>query len=97
MSTQVPERIAGRDLPKDFWVRIAANLRVVPSPYRKVAGVLAVRLSEPFEVDTPEGRMSADAGDYLVTDDPPTHAWPVRREVFERTYRYATPDEEPLL
>ncbi len=88
-------RIAGRDLPRDFWVRVAANLRGVPSPYIKTASVLALRIAEPFEVDTPEGRMSADAGDYLVTDDPPTHAWPVKREVFERTHRYATEDEVP--
>lgn len=89
------ERIAGRDLPRDFWVRIAANLSVVPSPAVKTATVLAVRIPVPFEVDTPEGRMSADADDYLVTDDPPTHAWPVKREVFERTHRWATEQEVP--
>lgn len=89
------ERIAGRDLPRDFWVRIAANVGKVPSPYVKMATVTALRLPFAFEVDTPEGRMSAEAGDYLVTDDPPTHAWPVKREVFERTHRYATEDEVP--
>ena len=76
-------------------MRVAANLHGVPSPYVKTASVLALRIPVPFEVDTPEGRMSADAGDYLVTDDPPTHAWPVKREVFERTHRYATEDEVP--
>lgn len=84
-----PQRIAGRDLPADFWTRVAANRHVVPSGYRKTATVLAARMREPFEVDTPEGRMSADADDYLVTDDPPTHAWPVKRAVFERTHEYA--------
>ena len=34
----------------------------------------------------PEGTMQPQTGDYLVSDDPPTHLWPVRREVFERTY-----------
>lgn len=54
--------------------------------YRKAAAVLAERATEAGVISTPEGDMHFAAGDYLVTDSPPTHAWPVKREVFERTY-----------
>jgi hypothetical protein len=60
------------------------------SPYagrwRKVATVLAVQADEGGYVSTPEGNMTYEAGDYIVTDDPPTHAWPVRGSVFEATH-----------
>ncbi|HEX5466698.1 MAG TPA: hypothetical protein VFW92_08515, partial [Candidatus Limnocylindrales bacterium] len=55
--------------------------------YRKVGYVLAEQATEPGIIATPEGDMRFEAGDYLVTDAPPTHMWPVKREVFERTYR----------
>jgi hypothetical protein len=57
-----------------------------PAEYRKTATVLATVAPQAGVVATPEGEMSFDAGDYLVTDNPPTHAWPVKRDVFERTY-----------
>jgi hypothetical protein len=57
--------------------------------YRKVAPVRAIELHEDVTVDTPEGTMEAHAGDFLVSDDPPTHLWPVKREVFLRTYEVA--------
>lgn len=76
----------GRDLTDDFWTSRASDVRVVPARYRKTATVLAARIESPFVVDTPEGRMTGEPGDFLVTDDPPTHAWPVRSEVFERTH-----------
>ena len=55
-------------------------------PYRKTATVLAVDTVMGGVVRTPEGDMAFEAGDYLVSDDPPTHLWPVKRAVFERTY-----------
>jgi hypothetical protein len=61
---------------------------VSPRRYTKIASVLAAQAVHDGEVDTPEGTMWYKEGDYIVTDDPPTHAWPVKREVFERTYRY---------
>lgn len=73
--------IAGRDLPEDFWTD-----DFPPSEYRKTATVLARPIDYPAIVRTPEGDMEMEAGDYLVTDNPPTHAWPVRRDVFEATY-----------
>jgi len=54
--------------------------------YRKTAFVWAEVATTAGKLDTPEGVMSYAAGDYLVSDSPPTHLWPVKREVFERTY-----------
>lgn len=63
-----------------------------PGEYRKVGTVLAMRAPTAGSVGTPEGVMSFEAGDYIVTDDPPTHAWPVKADVFDRTYRSARED-----
>ena len=57
--------------------------------FRKTALVYALELHEDVTIDTPEGTMEAHAGDFLVSDDPPTHMWPVQRAVFERTYERA--------
>jgi hypothetical protein len=66
---------------------VVASLLMREAPrYRKTALVHAVRLLEEMHIHTPEGVMVGQPGDYIVSDDPPTHLWPVRREVFERTY-----------
>lgn len=54
--------------------------------FLKKASVLAEQCTEGGLIETPEGDMRYQAGDYLVTDSPPTHVWPVKREVFESTY-----------
>lgn len=54
--------------------------------YAKTSTVLAAQTNEDGLVMTPEGAMSYGAGDYIVTDNPVTHAWPVKRAVFEATY-----------
>jgi hypothetical protein len=55
--------------------------------YRKIAIVLAELATEDGFIDTLEGRMEYKAGQhYIVSDDPPTHYWPVRRDIFEATY-----------
>lgn len=54
--------------------------------YSKQASVLAAQTVNPGMVHTPEGDMTFQAGDYIVTDNPPTHAWPVNQQVFETTY-----------
>ena len=54
--------------------------------YSKQASVLAAQADNPGVIKTPEGEMTFQAGDYIVTDNPPTHAWPVRQQVFESTY-----------
>lgn len=54
--------------------------------FQKKALVRARQIHTPFAVHTLEGTMRANAGDYLVSDFEMTHAWPVRRDVFESTY-----------
>lgn len=56
-----------------------------PRRWRKTATVLAEELTEDVEVETPEGVMSAKAGDYLAQHED-GHAWPIKRETFESTY-----------
>lgn len=67
--------------------------------YRKIGTVLAATAHMGGIVETPEGTMAFEAGDYLVTDNPPTHLWPVKRDVFERTYvsaeRATVPASDP--
>lgn len=36
-----------------------------------------------------KGTERFNAGDYIVSDDPPTNAWKVNPEAFRATYRYA--------
>lgn len=55
--------------------------------YVKEASVIAGQALQSGVVVTPEGEMTFQPGDYIVTDNPPTHAWPVRQQVFELTYR----------
>jgi hypothetical protein len=68
--------------------------------YVKQGYVLAEQATEPGRIQTLEGVMSYEAGEYLVTDAPPTHMWPVKKEIFERTYiaqsppRIITPERE---
>ena len=64
----------------------AAEFAAEAKEWRKTATVFARQHSIPFRVHTPEGVMEGAAGDYLVTSNPPTHMWPVRREIFEATY-----------
>lgn len=54
--------------------------------YLKGSTVIAAQAMQAGVVKTPEGEMRFQAGDYIVTDNPPTHAWPVRQQVFEQTY-----------
>lgn len=53
--------------------------------YRKTAPVWAVQMTEPFEVETLEGTMRAEAGDYLC-EGPKGERWPIKKEIFESTY-----------
>ena len=54
--------------------------------YRKTTPVRARQMETEFIVFTLEGEMRGHAGDYLVSDFEMTHAWPVRRDIFESTY-----------
>ncbi len=75
-------------LDPEFMTRLVPLTRVrVPNQreWRKTATVLAEPLLEDAEIETPEGVMSAKAGDYLA-QHPDGHAWPIKRETFESTY-----------
>lgn len=65
------------------------------SVYSKTGTVIAGQADNPGIVKTPEGDMTFQAGDYIVTDNPVTHAWPVRQQVFESTYVVAGSGFEP--
>ncbi len=77
---------------------LPSDLRAVGAPaYRKKPGALvyARPMPRPFVVQTREGQMRGEAGDYLVQADDHTpehpHQWPVARAYFERTYERAAP------
>lgn len=53
----------------------------------KVTPVAAYIVDYDGVVRTPEGDMEFSVGDYICTDVPSTHSWPVKKDVFERTYR----------
>jgi hypothetical protein len=66
--------------------------------YAKHGTVIAGEAPQSGVIDTPEGQMTFQPGDFIVTDDPPTHAWPVRGDVFKDTYHIVDaihPDDEP--
>ncbi len=54
--------------------------------YAKHGQVIAAQAGQSGVIDTPEGQMTFQAGDWILTDNPPTHAWPVRDDVFRATY-----------
>ena len=55
--------------------------------YRKTATVLAVPIGQNIEVETREGWLLANKGDYLVVNkNDRTYPWPVKKEIFESTY-----------
>lgn len=85
------QQIEGRD--PEIAAEFAAEAE--SREYRKTATVFARQHPIPFAVHTPEGVMEGEAGDYLVTSNPPTHMWPVRREIFEATYRPVESEATP--
>jgi hypothetical protein len=63
--------------------------------YRKTAQVWAIQIESDFEIETREGWLKADKGDYLVVNviealhfgqNQVSYPWPVRKEIFESTY-----------
>ena len=53
--------------------------------YRKTATVRAHVLTERIEIATREGIMVGNPGDYVCEGIEGEH-WPVKKEIFERTY-----------
>lgn len=58
----------------------------------KTARVRAFKLPNAVDVETLEGTMHANEGDYLVADEDMTHCWPVRSDIFESTYEEVETD-----
>lgn len=58
-----------------------------PYPYVKTARVWATQLDGPIDVQTDQGPIHGEAGDYLVAnDDPTSDVWVVAQARFEATY-----------
>jgi len=65
--------------------------------YRKKVPVLAKQMKRPFIVETLEGTMRGQSGDYLCVGIE-GESWVVRRDIFEGTYELApglTPPSRP--
>jgi hypothetical protein len=64
------------DIPEKAW-----------REYVKVDRVLAVEADRTGVINTLNGPVWYSKGDYILTDNPPTHTWPVKRDIFKRTYQ----------
>ena len=61
---------------------------------KKKIPIRCCQIFQPFEVDSPEGKLAGKAGDFLmvgVEDE----LYPCSREIFEQTYEYV--DQEAIL
>jgi hypothetical protein len=60
-------------------------------PYRlarkKPIPMRCIQMSEPFEVETLEGVMRGNAGDWLMVGFE-GEMWPIKKEIFEKTYEF---------
>ncbi len=61
---------------------------------RKSLNVKAVKMPYAFEVETLEGIMKGNAGDYLVRGVSAEY-YPIKKELFERTYHDAEDEQAP--
>lgn len=53
--------------------------------YRKKTIIQAIQVREPFDVETLEGTMHGNAGDYLARGAA-GEFYPIKKEIFEQTY-----------
>lgn len=61
------------------------NTNYIFKEYRKTATVLAVKMDVEFTVNTIEGVMKGNAGDYLC-EGVEKERWPIKKEIFEKSY-----------
>lgn len=54
--------------------------------YLRGTTVIAAQAQQSGVIRTAEGEVTFQPGDWIVTDNPPTHAWPIRQQVFAATY-----------
>ena len=66
--------------------------------FRKTARIVGVRINRPFTVETDRGVMTADTGDWLVTnhpdDDPGSDVWSISNDRMESTYNVVPAEAE---
>lgn len=65
---------------------------------KKPIAVRCIQMTEPFEVETMEGRLKGKAGDWLMVGVQ-GEMYPIDREIFEQTYELlgrgpANPEDE---
>lgn len=82
--------------PRGSWVLAgtadALTLDIGFRPYRKTTLTYAVRIDEPFEVDTLEGLHTGNAGDWLAVG-PHGEMYPIDAAVFADSYEPAEQEE----
>lgn len=70
---------------------VGAVGRIGVATYRKTARIIATEIPHQFEVETDQGVIRGDAGDFLATnhpdDDPGSDVWPISAERMAATYR----------
>lgn len=54
--------------------------------------VYLLTLEEPFTVETDNGTMTGEPGDYLVYDEISGHVWPISADYYAAHYDEVTPD-----
>jgi hypothetical protein len=58
---------------------------LTPDEYRKTATIQAVQISEDFTVNSEEGTLYAEAGDWLA-EGPAGELWSIKEDIFAATY-----------
>lgn len=81
-----------KDLSRRVRVTTEAARALHFEPHRKLPVVVgAVRMPWPFEVQTPEGVMRGEPGDYLLRGIK-GELYPCKNDIFEQTYELARDD-----
>jgi hypothetical protein len=87
----IPTQSGNLITQRDRWALLA---HAEAKAFRKKARILAIRMTEPFTVQTDRGPMTGVPGDWLVTnhpdDDPGSDMWSISDERMRNTYEEAT-------
>lgn len=75
-------RVPGRGIDKHPYADQKGGVEI----FSKTATVLAAQAPIGGVCETMEGDKRFQAGDWILTDNPPTRAWPVNDQVFRATY-----------
>lgn len=81
-------RVPGRGIDKHPYADQSGGVEI----YSRTATVLAAQAPVGGACETEEGDKRFQAGDWILTNNPPTKAWPVNDQIFRATYhRVADP------